>query len=76
MQAIEYLERVRGPLLWADLRGFCASIDQTRTVSWRLAEVYTAVDRKLEMLTTRQLWNSDMTAELKDLVILWHSSRH
>lgn len=49
--AVEVLERGRA-LLWSEMRGFRTSIDQLLyLVDSRLAEEFTAVNRKLEMLT-------------------------
>ncbi|KAH9977478.1 hypothetical protein BJV74DRAFT_953529 [Russula compacta] len=50
-QAIETLERGRG-LLWSEMRGLRASIDQLRAVNLPLAEKFAAVNR-----TSRQ-WQS------------------
>ena len=49
-QAIETLERGRG-LLWSEMRGLRASIDQLRAVNLPLAENFAAVNRDLEALT-------------------------
>ncbi|KAH9980402.1 hypothetical protein BJV74DRAFT_798141 [Russula compacta] len=49
-QAIETLERGRG-LLWSEMRGLRASIDQLRAVNLSLAEKFAAVNRDLEALT-------------------------
>ena len=49
-QAIETLERGRG-LLWSEMRGFRASIDQLRAVNLPLAETFAAINRDLEALT-------------------------
>lgn len=50
-EAIENLERGRA-LLWSEMRGFRTSIDHLRAVDSHLAESFTAVNRKLEMLIT------------------------
>ncbi|KAH9986991.1 hypothetical protein BJV74DRAFT_988311 [Russula compacta] len=49
-QAIETLERGRG-LLWSEMRGLRASIDQLRAVNLSLAEKFAAVNRDLEAVT-------------------------
>jgi CHAT domain-containing protein len=49
-QAIESLERGRA-LLWSEMRGFRASIDQLSAEDPPLAEAFTAVNRELETLT-------------------------
>ncbi|KAH9976512.1 CHAT domain-containing protein [Russula compacta] len=49
-QAIEILERGRG-LLWSEMRGLRASIDQLRAVNRSLAEKFEAVNSHLESLT-------------------------
>ncbi|KAH9993132.1 CHAT domain-containing protein, partial [Russula compacta] len=49
-QAIETLERGRG-LLWSEMRGLRASIDQLRAVNLPLAEKFAAVNRDLEAVT-------------------------
>ncbi|KAH9973154.1 CHAT domain-containing protein [Russula compacta] len=49
-QAIETLEQGRG-LLWSEMRGLRASIDQLHAVNLSLAEKFTAVNRDLEAVT-------------------------
>ncbi|KAH9973624.1 hypothetical protein BJV74DRAFT_195586 [Russula compacta] len=49
-QAIETLEQGRG-LLWSEMRGLRASIDQLRAVNLPLAEKFAAVNRDLEAVT-------------------------
>ncbi|KAH9978337.1 hypothetical protein BJV74DRAFT_953412 [Russula compacta] len=49
-QAIEVLERGRG-LLWSEMRGLRASIDQLHAVNLPLAEKFAAVNWNLEALT-------------------------
>ncbi|KAH9971893.1 CHAT domain-containing protein [Russula compacta] len=49
-QAIETLERGRG-LLWSEMRGLRASIDQLRAVNLPLAEKFAAVNQDLEAVT-------------------------
>ena len=49
-QAIETLERGRG-LLWSEMRGLRASVDQLRAVNLPLAEKFAAVNQDLEALT-------------------------
>jgi hypothetical protein len=49
-QAIEALERGRA-LLWSEMRGFRTSIDQLHAVDPHLAEEFTVINRKLEILT-------------------------
>ena len=60
-QAIETLERGRG-LLWSEMRGFRASIDQLRAVNLPLAEKFADVNRDLEALTisgSSVIWMED-----------------
>ena len=60
-QAIEILERGRG-LLWSEMRGLRASIDQLRTVNLPLAEKFAAVNWDLEALTisgSQLVWMAD-----------------
>ncbi|KAH9986986.1 hypothetical protein BJV74DRAFT_885732 [Russula compacta] len=49
-QAIETLEQGRG-LLWSEMRGLRASIDQLRAVNLPLAEKFAAVNQDLEAVT-------------------------
>jgi hypothetical protein len=49
-QAIATLER-GGSLLWSEMRGLRASIDQIRSIDPHLADNFTAVSRELETLT-------------------------
>ncbi|KAH9967823.1 CHAT domain-containing protein [Russula dissimulans] len=57
-EAIETLERGRS-LLWTEMRGLRTSIDQVRVVNSRLADKFTAVNRKIEMLTLSAIPNDD-----------------
>ncbi|KAH9955877.1 CHAT domain-containing protein [Russula compacta] len=60
-QAIETLERGRG-LLWSEMRGLRASIDQFRAVNFSLAEKFAAVNRDLEAVTisgSQLVWMED-----------------
>ncbi|KAH9977461.1 CHAT domain-containing protein [Russula compacta] len=60
-QAIETLERGRG-LLWSEMRGLRASIDQLRAVNLPLAEKFAAVNRDLEAVTisdSQLVWMED-----------------
>ncbi|KAH9997415.1 hypothetical protein BJV74DRAFT_260979 [Russula compacta] len=60
-QAIEALERGRG-LLWSEMRGLRASIDQLHAINLPLAKKFAAVNRNLEALTisgTRVAWMED-----------------
>ena len=60
-QAIETLERGRG-LLWSEMRGLRASINQLHAVNLPLVEKFTAVNRDLEALTTSSspvVWMED-----------------
>ena len=60
-QAVETLERGRG-LLWSEMRGLRASIDQLRAVNLPLAEKFAAVNRDLETLTVSGspvVWKED-----------------
>ncbi|KAH9997407.1 CHAT domain-containing protein [Russula compacta] len=60
-QAIEALERGRG-LLWSEMRGLRASVDQLHAVNLPLAKKFAAVNRNLEALTisgTRVAWMED-----------------
>ena len=50
-RAIETLEQGRG-LLWSEMRGLRASIDQLRAVNLPLAKAFTAINQDLEALTT------------------------
>ena len=49
--AIETLEQGRA-LLWSEMHGLRTSTDQLRTADPDLAEKFTAINKKLEMLTT------------------------
>ena len=63
-QAIETLERGRG-LLWSEMRGLRASIDQLRAVNLSLAEEFAAVNRYLEAVTisgSQLAWMEDGSA--------------
>ncbi|KAH9979695.1 CHAT domain-containing protein, partial [Russula compacta] len=63
-QAIETLERGRG-LLWSEMRGLRASIDQLRAVNLPLAEKFAAVNQDLEAVTIagfQSVWMEDGTA--------------
>ena len=67
-QAIETLERGRG-LLWSEMRGLRASIDQLHTVNLPLAEKFAAVNRDLEAVTTsgsQLIWMKDGLAGSRD----------
>ncbi|KAH9978340.1 CHAT domain-containing protein, partial [Russula compacta] len=60
-QAIETLERGRG-LLWSEMRGLRASIDQLHAVNLPLAKIFADVNRNLEALTisgSRVAWMED-----------------
>ncbi|KAH9987457.1 CHAT domain-containing protein [Russula compacta] len=60
-QAIETLERGRGPL-WPEIRGLRASIDQLRAVNLPLADKFAAVNQDLEALTisgSQVAWRED-----------------
>ena len=60
-QAIETLERGRG-LLWSEMRGLRASIDELRTVNLPLAKKFAAVNRDLEAVTisgSQLVWMED-----------------
>ena len=60
-QAIETLERGKG-LLWSEMRGLRASIDQLRAVSLPLAEKFAAVNQDLEAVTisgSQVVWMED-----------------
>ena len=50
-QAIEILERGRA-LLWSEMRGLRISTDRLRAADPALAEIFAAVNRNLEMVTT------------------------
>ncbi|KAI0003370.1 hypothetical protein BJV74DRAFT_881806 [Russula compacta] len=66
-QAIETLEQGRG-LLWSEMRGLHASVNQPSIVDVALAEKFAAVNRDLEALTTScssSAWMSD--GEIKRL---------
>ncbi|KAF8496718.1 CHAT domain-containing protein [Russula emetica] len=57
-RAIETLERGRA-LIWSEMRGLRASIDQIRTADINLADKFAAVNRDLEMLTLKNSPNSN-----------------
>ncbi|KAH9994310.1 CHAT domain-containing protein [Russula compacta] len=60
-QAIETLERGRG-LLWSEMRGFRASIDQLRAINLPLAKKFAAVNQDLEAVTisgSQPVWMED-----------------
>ncbi|KAI0000802.1 CHAT domain-containing protein [Russula compacta] len=63
-QAIETLERGRG-LLWSEMRGLRASIDQLRAANLSLAKKFAAINRDLEAVTisgSELVWMADGSA--------------